>query len=175
MTQPTLVRESPQQAAVQSVLRKPCPPTQVKDVMTVPTTWLSIDMTLAQAAFVLALSGLNEGMVINNTGHFVGVLLSNDLLFALLPDVDGILAEGGTITAALGFILTKGRQMADLSILPLIRRDPYTVTPDEQIAKAATLFAHKQVSLLPVLQEGKLIGQLIAADLCQVMLRSNRP
>ncbi len=165
-------KPSQQQFLDQSV-SKADSPIEVKDVMTVPTTWLSTDATLMQAAFALSHSAVNELIVLDDRGHFVGLLTGRDLLFAILPDFEGILAEDGSIMAAFHLFLTKGEQMADLPILPLIQREVYTISPTEDITKAATLMAHKPVSSLPVLQDGRCVGLLSAADLCQTVLRNN--
>lgn len=166
-------RQSDQQRQPENVLASPTP-LLVRDLMTAPPPWIMADATLGQAAFAMTQDGVNELLVLDNAEMFVGLLTANDLLFAILPDVEAILAEGGSIAAAFALFLTKGQLMADLPLLPLVQREPQTLAPDEHIAKAATFFAHKRVSSLPVLQEDNVIGLLTATALCQAVLRSKR-
>lgn len=166
MTQSIVVQQTTvQKSAVQpSTL-------QVRDAMTVPTAWIAVNATLEQAAFIASHDTVSELMVLDDAGHFVGVLAISDILRSVLPDIDEILAEGGSTEAAFRFLLHKGQTMAALPILPLINQEPFTVEPEDPIAKAATLLAHAKVSVLPVLQNGELVGILSTPDICLAILR----
>jgi CBS domain-containing protein len=44
------------------------------------------------------------------------------------------------------------------------------VSPEDHIAKAATVLLDKQIRLLPVVQDGKLVGVISRADVCRAVV-----
>ena len=51
-------------------------------------------------------------MVVDSTGAFMGVLTEGDILRAALPDIDEILAAGGSLEGAFDRAVKKGRDLA---------------------------------------------------------------
>ena len=144
--------------------------TQVKDVMTVPTVRIRQDSHLHHAAEVVALSGVSDLMVIDDDGNLVGVLSEGDILRSALPDTDEILDEGGSLDDAFQIFLEKGKHLANMPIAPLIIRDPIVLSPENHLAQAATILVDKQIRLLPVVEDGKLVGTVSRADVCRAVV-----
>ena len=143
---------------------------QIKDVMRVRTARIRQDSDIRHAAEIVALSGVSDLMVVDDEDKFVGVLSEGDILRTALPDIDEILDEGGTLDDAFQIFLDKGKQLAELPIEPLIIREPILLDPENHVAQAATILVDKQIRLLPVVQDSKLVGTISRADICRAVV-----
>ena len=143
---------------------------QVKEFMTVRTARIRHTSNIQQAAEIVTLSNASDLMVIDEEDNFVGVLSEGDILRTALPDIDQILEEGGSLDDAFNIFMTKGISLADLPISSFIIDEPVVVNPDDHIAKAATVLLDKQIRLLPVVKDGKLVGTVSRADLCRAIV-----
>ena len=143
---------------------------QIKDVMRVRTARIRQDSDIRHAAEIVALSGVSDLMVVDDEDTFIGVLSEGDILRTALPDIDEILDEGGTLEDAFQIFLDKGKQLAELPITPLIIREPIVLDPENHVAQAATILVDKQIRLLPVVQDSKLVGTISRADVCRAVV-----
>lgn len=144
--------------------------TQVKDFMTVRTARIRHNSNIQHAAEIVALSAVSDLMVVDDEDNFRGVLSEGDILRTALPDIDEILEEGGSLDDAFEIFLRKGRELSELPIEPLIIEEPIIVDPDDHIAKAATALLNKQIRLLPVVKDSKLVGTISRADVCRAVV-----
>ena len=143
---------------------------QIKDVMRVRTARIRQDSDIRHAAEIVALSGVSDLMVVDDEDTFIGVLSEGDILRTALPDIDEILDEGGTLEDAFQIFLDKGKQLAELPIAPLIIREPIVLDPENHVAQAATILVDKQIRMLPVVQDSKLVGTISRADVCRAVV-----
>ena len=143
---------------------------QIKDVMRVRTARIRQDSNIRHAAEIVALSGVSDLMVVDDEDKFIGVISEGDILRTALPDIDEILDEGGTLEDAFQIFLDKGKQLAELPITPLIIREPIVLDPENHVAQAATILVDKQIRLLPVVQDSKLVGTISRADVCRAVV-----
>ncbi len=143
---------------------------QIKDVMRVRTARIRQDSDIRHAAEIVALSGVSDLMVVDDEDTFIGVLSEGDILRTALPDIDEILDEGGTLEDAFQIFLEKGKQLSELPIAPLIIREPIVLDPENHVAQAATILVDKQIRMLPVVQDGKLVGTISRADVCRAVV-----
>lgn len=144
--------------------------TLVKDFMIVRTARIRQSSNIQHAAEIVALARVSDLMVIDEDDNFRGVLSEGDILRAALPDIDEILDEGGTLDDAFEIFMHKGQELADLPIAPLIIEEPIIVDPEDHVARAATVLLNRQIHLLPVVHEGKLIGTISRADVCRAVV-----
>ena len=143
---------------------------RIREAMTNRVARIRAEATMFQAAEAVSLSGASELMVVDSTGAFIGVLSEGDILRAALPDTDEILAAGGSLEGAFDRFVRKGRDLAALPIIPLIIRDPLTVDPDDHVARAAVVFVELNIRLLPVVRDGRLLGAISRADVCDAVV-----
>ncbi len=143
---------------------------QVKDFMTVRTARIRYNSNIQHAAEIVALSHVSDLMVVDEDNNFRGVLSEGDILRTALPDVVEILEEGGSLDDAFEIFLNKGKELSNLPIIPLIIEEPITVDPGDHVAKAATVLLNKQIQLLPVVKNGKLLGTISRADVCRAIV-----
>lgn len=128
------------------------------------------DATMQQAAEIVALAGSSDLMVIEADRSFGGVLTEGDILRAALPDIDEILDAGGSVDGAFGRFMVKARELSAQPIAPLVIRDPLSLHPDEHVATAAVAFVQRHIRLLPVVQDGVLVGTVSRADVCSAVV-----
>jgi CBS domain-containing protein len=143
---------------------------RAKGIMTVRAVCIRMGDSLHRAAEIIALSGVGDLMVINDDNDFVGVLSVGDVLRAAMPDIEEIMSEGGTLEQAFRLFLRKGSELRYKPIEPLVIKNPLVVNPDDHVAKVAALMLEKNIHRLPVVKDGRLIGTVGRADICQAVI-----
>ncbi len=143
---------------------------RVRDVMIVHAARIRQGASVHHAAEIVALSGVSDLMVVDDESNFVGVLSEGDILRRALPDVEQILEEGGTLDVAFDIFLRRGRDLMHVPITPLVIIDPIVVSPDDHVAKVATVMVERQIRRLPVVDKGKLVGTISRADICRAVV-----
>lgn len=128
------------------------------------------DATLLQAAETVALAGTSDLMVVSDSGAFIGVLTEGDILRAALPDVDEIVEAGGSLDTAFTLFVEKARRLGAMSITSLVIHDPLFVDPDDHVARAVVVLVERNIRLLPVVQDGRLLGTISRADICDTVV-----
>lgn len=146
------------------------PAMYVKGIMNNQAARIRDNSNLRHAAEIVALSGVGDLMVVNEEGDFIGVLSEGDILRAALPDTEEILAEGGTLLDAYHLFLRKGQSLSERPILPLVIHSPLVLHPDDHVAKAATILINLQIRRLPVVENGRLLGTVSRANVCQAVV-----
>jgi predicted transcriptional regulator len=147
---------------------------RIKDIMRVPAVQIHQDADIHHAAEVVAWSGASDLMVVDDDDKFIGVLSEGDILRSVLPDIDEIVDEGGTLDDAFRIFMEKGDQLSGMSIAPLILREPIILDPENHVAQAATILVQKNIRLLPVVKEGVLVGTVSRADVCRAVVGKSR-
>ncbi len=143
---------------------------RVEDAMVMRTIRIQHDANMYRAAEVVALSRISDLMVVGEDDKFIGVLSEGDILRAALPDMDEIVAEGGSLDTAFGIFLKKGKNLSELPILPFVITEPIVLDPQDHVAKATTVMIDLNIRLLPVVKDGKLVGTISRADVCQAVV-----
>jgi CBS domain-containing protein len=142
----------------------------IRDAMTNRVARIRAGASMFEAAEAVSLSGASDLMVVDSSGTFTGVLTEGDILRAALPDIDEIVAAGGSLEAAFERFVEKGRDLASLPIMPLVIREPLAVDPDDHVARAAVVFVERNIRLLPVVRDGRLLGVISRADVCSAVV-----
>ena len=128
------------------------------------------EVSVLEAAEIVALAGSSDLMVIDASGRFAGVLSEGDILRAALPDIDEIIEAGGSLDRAFERFVARGRDLSALPIAPLVIRDPIVLDPDDHVARAAVVLVERGIRLLPVVRDGVLLGTISRADVCSAVV-----
>ncbi len=142
----------------------------VRDVIDEKAFPVTMDASMEYIADLLALTHASELMVIDEQGNFIGVVSEVDLLQVLIPDIDEIVRVGGTIKDALNIFIRNGRDLAGQPIRRLVKSNPRTVMPDDELLAVATVMLHNNARRLPVVEQGKFVGSISLEDICWAVL-----
>ncbi|GAA3455388.1 CBS domain-containing protein [Dactylosporangium matsuzakiense] len=142
----------------------------VSDVMTAFPAYIRLGSSIRRAAEVISVSEVGQLMVLDHDGRFIGSLSEEDLVRAMLPGFDDVTEAGGTLADAFQLFLDKGRALAERVVDPLVVRDAATVSPGDQLARAAVVMLDRGIRRLPVVDDGRLVGTVSRADLCRAVI-----
>lgn len=142
----------------------------VSDIMTAYPAFIRLGADIRRAAEVVCVSEVGQLMVLDHDGTFVGSLAEEDLVRAMLPGFDDVTEAGGSLADAFRVFLERGRALADRVIDPLVVRDTVTVTPTDDVARAAVVMVDRGIRRLPVVDGGTLVGTVSRADLCRAVI-----
>jgi CBS domain-containing protein len=143
---------------------------RIGDIMDRRAARISIDAPLSLAAELLVLSRASDLVVVDENGHYVGVLAEGDLLRTIMPDFEGLMESGASLQQAYAIFLQSGREYADQPIRRLVIKKSITVAPDDELLKAATVMVTKQIRRLAVVDGERLVGTVSRADICWALL-----
>ncbi len=118
---------------------------KVRDLMTVEPVSCVPEDVLAQAATLMRQEDCGSIPVVRD-GSLVGIVTDRDIV------VRGIAAGKDPRTAPVSEVMSA---------------DPITIGPDADAAEAAKVMAERQVRRLPVVEDGRLIGLIVTAQLAR--------
>jgi len=107
--------------------------------------------------------------VVDDNNDFLGVLSEGDMMRATLPQLTEVLEAGGHLEDSYSLFKEKGHSIADQPIETIMIRRPLVLTPDDNLHRAATLMASRDIRRLPVVEGGKLVGTVSRADVCRAV------
>lgn len=149
--------------------------TPVRDVMTTDVLSFHREDRVDDAMRALVERGVDAGPVVDDDGAVVGMLSTSDLIvretrvhFPTVVNFLGVNIElpssdrdfDDEIAKALGATVGEVMQAKHLT----------TIGPDATLEDAATLMHHKDVSRLPVVEDGALVGLLARGDIVRALV-----
>jgi CBS domain-containing protein len=138
---------------------------QIREFMNRNITTVRLGSTMQQAAQILGHSSASDLMVLDDQECFVGVLSEGDLVRAIMPRFEELMASTGSLLESFTLLGEHGREMAGKPIDDLVIRHPITFGPDDEAVKAAATMVSKSIRRLPIVQDGRLVGTISRADL----------
>jgi CBS domain-containing protein len=149
----------------------------VRDVMTTDVVTFAPDTPVEEAMKGLVEAGVDGAPVVDALGAVVGVLSTDDLI------VQDTRLHGPTVISILGAYieLPKWRKefeeefhkAAGSTVGEVMEDEPVTVGPDDTIETAATLMHDKDVSRLPVVEGGRLVGVIARGDVLRAIVQGS--
>lgn len=126
---------------------------KVRDYMTSDLVTLTADMDLFRAIDRLLIHQISGAPVLDEQGHLIGLLSEGDCLKGILA---GSYFEevGGTVASVMTVVVE-------------------TIDADADIVKAAEHFIRMRRRRLPVVDEGRLVGQISRRDILRAMQKYN--
>lgn len=129
-----------------------------------------IDRPMKLAAEILVLTQASDLIVIDDDDRFIGVLPEGDLLNAIMPDFGGLMDSGASLRQACEILLESAAECADEPIRRLVIEGSITVSPDDELLKAATVMITKGIRRLAVVDKERFVGSVSRADICWGLL-----
>jgi len=124
----------------------------VKNKMTANPFTISPDQTIPDAHEIMAQNGIKRLPVIKN-GKLVGIVSKEDILRA---------SPSEATTFSIGEITYL---LAKTKISSIMTKNPVTISSKALIEEAATLMRDNDISFLPVVDDGKLVGIITESDI----------
>ncbi|MRR12873.1 CBS domain-containing protein [bacterium] len=146
---------------------------KVRDIMTTDPVVVAPSATVTEAARLMVDKGIGALPVLED-GKLIGLVTEGDLI---MQDVK---LEFPTYLHLLdGFIMyppatarfeSELKKAVAADVRAVMTPDPVTVSADADVADAATLLVERDVSRLPVLDDGKLVGVVSKSDVVRSLL-----
>jgi CBS domain-containing protein len=148
--------------------------TPVTDVMTSAVVTVSPDLSLTEAADVLSEKGIGAVPVVNADGELVGLLRDEDLLIsearlhlpttiAILPGIEF------TLPGQIKRYDEELKKAASSTVGDVMEREFESVAPSGSIEDVATLMHEHDVTHVPVVDGGKVVGIVARGDIVRFL------
>ncbi|MBX9701540.1 MAG: CBS domain-containing protein [Acetobacteraceae bacterium] len=143
---------------------------QAQDIMTTGLLTLTPDLTVGQAARMLASRGVSGAPVVDEEGKLLGMLTEGDLIRRLAAERDKprswFLGLFGSAPAqADHYARSHGRRVRDVMTTGID-----SVAETTPVAEIAALLERRGIRRVPVLRDDKLVGIVSRADLLKASL-----
>ncbi len=128
---------------------------KVRDLMDRTFVSLKPDMNISEAIDILMENRITGAAVVDDDNRVIGLLSELDCLKTLLNAAYSHMPATGLVSEYMS-------------------KEVFTITPDIDIFKLADLFLKQYYRRFPVVEDGKLVGQITRRDLLRVIQRYNR-
>ncbi len=146
----------------------------VEDFMTKDVIVIEADESLEEAAKKLRKYRISGAPVVED-GNVIGVISETDLLKALeeksislntlLPSPLDLIEFPVRVKLNINKITKEIKLLGKLKIKDIMTKSAITISPEEDISKAARLMRERGINRLPVVKDSKLVGIITRADL----------
>ena len=130
------------------------------------------DMTVREAALLMAENNVGTLPVVDATSALVGVTTMRDVIQIFLPDFVSLLSNIGFIKdyGHLGTPSSESMEQAESLLVSNIMEDPVSVEDDCTLIRALSVMEKHRIRDLPVVKAGKLIGIASRVDIGRAFL-----
>ena len=135
-----------------------------KDIMTSPVHVVWQNASVESAAELMTAKSVTALPVVDAGGALVGMVSEGDLLWHRVP---------GDPSAHLRRDVDMAPQRRPGTVGEVMATNPYTVTPDLDVAEVADIMLRHAVRSLPVVEGREVIGIVSRRDILRTMVRSD--
>jgi CBS domain-containing protein len=145
-----------------------------RDVMTTEVVSFAVHEPITEAMRRLVDKGIDAGPVLDDAGKVVGMLSTGDLM------VQEAQLHAPTVINILGGLIelpgSKKRfeheleQAVAVDVEDAMSADPVTCGPDDTIETVATLMHDHDISRVPVVEDGRLVGIVARGDILRAII-----
>ena len=128
----------------------------------VPT--LRASQPLRTAITTLVEAGLPALPVCGDDGKLVGVLGERDVITAVLPGYVGELSSAAFLSSVLDDVLERRTDSVRDPVSEFMNTEHVEVPSDFSYAQLAETFLHHRVAVLPVVDDGRVVGAVTRRD-----------
>jgi CBS domain-containing protein len=137
---------------------------RAKDIMTSPVHVVWQNAPIESAAELMTATAVTALPVVDAQGSLVGMVSEGDLLWHRVP-VDP--------TAHLRRDLDVAPQRRPGTVVEVMARNPFTATPDLDVAEVADVMLRRDVRSMPVVNGREVVGIISRRDILRTMVRSD--
>jgi predicted transcriptional regulator len=150
--------------------------TPLREVMTREVVTLRPDQTVEEAADVLAGKGIGAAPVVNADGKLVGLLRDEDLIVSEarlhVPTVISFLGADLVLPSSLHKFEHELKKAAGAAVADVMVTEFHTAKSDDTIDVLAAEMHDRDVTHVPVVDDGKLVGIVARGDLVRFLSRT---
>ena len=151
--------------------------TPVREVMTRDVVTLRPDQPVQQAADVLAGKAIGAAPVVDADGKLVGLLRDEDLIVSEarlhVPTVISFLGADLVLPSSLHRFEHELKKAAGATVADVMITDFHVAKPDDTLDGVATEMHDRDVTHVPVVEGGKLVGIVARGDLVRFLSRTS--
>jgi CBS domain-containing protein len=122
------------------------------------------DQTVGAAVDAVMAAGVPALPVLDARGRFCGVFGEREFIHAVFPKYFDTLGYAGFVPKSLDHLLERGAPAAAEPISQHLTSDHVEAGPDPSDAELAETFLHHRVLIVPLVQDGRVVGIVTRAD-----------
>jgi len=145
-----------------------------RDVMTTEVVTFAVHEPITEAMQRLVDAGVDAGPVLDETGTVVGMLSTGDLIVQEsqlhYPTVINILGGLFELPSSKKEFEHDLNQAVAVDVEDAMTADPVTCGPDDTVETVATLMHDNDISRVPVVEDGRLVGIVARGDILRAII-----
>ncbi len=149
----------------------------VREVMTTEVVSFGPDERVQAAAERLVEAGVDAGPVVDAEGRIVGMLSSTDLIVREsrlhIPTVISILGATLELPGEKRRFDEDVEKALGATVAEVMSTEVESCSPDDTLETAATVMHEGNVSRLPVVEDGRLVGIVSRGDILRAIVRTS--
>ena len=150
--------------------------TTVRDVMTTDVATLRLDQPITEAADALAAGRYGAMPVVDTDGKFVGLLRDDDLIASEarihVPTYLMLLGTSVPLPGSMKRFEHELHKVAGSTVAEVMDDDPVTVGPDATLEDVATVMHERDLTHVPVVENGRVVGLVARSDIVRFIART---
>lgn len=132
---------------------------EVRNWMTTPALTVMAQTSLLDAYHYMTENDIRRLPVVDRHNGLVGIVTMSDIL-RTMP----LFFQSADLTTDL--------LLNDQTVSQIMTTDPITIAPNDTVRDAAELMLEYQISGLPVIEDGRLVGVITESDIFRLVVRS---
>lgn len=132
-----------------------------KDIMTKEVVTVKPETSIEELASILVKHGISGAPVVDNSGSLYGIVTEDDLISRNkrlhIPTVVSFLDAAIYLESSKKFE-EEVKRLAATRVADICKRKVVTLTEDASVIDIATIMSEKNIHLLPVVRDGKIVG-----------------
>jgi CBS domain-containing protein len=145
-----------------------------RDVMTTEVVTFALHEPITEAIQRLVDNGVDAGPVVDDSGKVVGMLSTGDLIVQEsqlhYPTVINLLGGLFELPGSKKKFEHELEQAVAVDVEDAMSPDPVTCGPDDTIETVATLMHDNDISRVPVVEDGHLVGIVARGDILRAII-----
>ena len=132
---------------------------KVSELMTKNVITVTPEDMVDKVFVLFHFEGIRHLPVVTDKGSLVGVISDRDIKKVLGPRRTTYVQKDGTVLT-----------VSSRKVRTMMRRQPFTIGPNEKATDAAAIMVKKKIGALPVIRNKKLVGIITATDVLKAFV-----
>jgi len=142
----------------------------VRDIMVEKVISVTTGQSLKEVANLFYRHRIGEMPVVDSQDRVVGQISNRDLIKAALSDFRSLLGKSAA-SADLSMFDDLLKTQEKMTVDKIMQKDITTTTEDTPVVQLATAMLDKNLRIVPVVRDGKLVGVVVMSDIVSKIIR----